>query len=213
VAFAFQTSQTFRRCGAGLAGCLQDERLRRGGTPHLAEPAQGGGIAVGSPCRAAIRAEQKRLPPQRGRLQSPEGLCPCPTPVADRCIVEGRDRDGGEVPGVHEAGQLPGVPSVGCDPVTRLFGTAGGRDHPADRVFFRQLTIAPRPTRAGCIDKAQGVGLRLELPHQRVAVTLPGATSPEGNPLGSVIFGDGGHGARLFMYIHADVQRARLVYG
>jgi len=136
-----------------------------------------------------------------------------PTQVADRFIVEGRARDRGEVPGAHEPGELPGVAPVGFDPVTRLFGNSGGRDHPADRVFFRQIPLEPIPTRAGFIDKDQVFGLRLELPHQGVDVTLSGAKGPQGDDLGVMIFGNVGHSDRLFVHIHSDVQRARLVQG
>ena len=56
-------------------------------------------------------------------------------------------------------------------------------------------------------------GLRWELPKQGVDVTLSGAKGPQGEDLGVMIFGNVGHSDRLFMHIHADVKRARLVQG
>ena len=98
VACAFQTAQPFRLCGDGLDVCLTDALLRRGGTHHRAEPAQGGGTPVGPPRRADSVPQQERLQPQLRRLQIPEGLCPRPTQGADRCLVEGRALDRGRSP-------------------------------------------------------------------------------------------------------------------
>jgi hypothetical protein len=150
---------------------------------------------------------------QRGGLQSPAGLFPGPPQGADRGIGDGRPRHGGEGAGAHEPGPVPGVTPVGCAPVTRLCGQAGGRDHPADSVFFGQSTREPSPTRAGCSDKDPGVGLRWPLPHQGGAVLVPGAKGPQGADLGVMLFGDGGHSDRRFGHSHADVTRARLVPG
>ena len=175
----FQTSQTFSLFGDGLDVCLKDDLLRRCGTHHLAEPAQVGGTPVGPPRRADIVPQQEGFEPQLGRLQIPQGLFPRPTQVADRCIVEGRDIDRGEVPGAHEPGQLHGVPSVGFHPVARLFRNQRGSDHPADVVFFGQITIEPIPTWTGFIDKDEVFGLGLQLPNQGVDVT---GSSPSFGP-------------------------------
>ena len=157
--------------------------------------------------------QQEGFEPQLGRLQIPQGLFPRPTQVADRFIVDGRHIHGGEVPGAHEPGQLHGVTPVGFDPVARLFGKQRGSNHPADIVFFGQITREPIPTRAGFIDKDQVFGLRLQLPNQSVDVTLSRAKGPQGDALGVMIFSDVGHSDRLFMHIHSDVKRARLVHG
>ena len=94
----FQTPQTFSLFGDGLDVFLKDDLLRRGGTDHLAEPAQVGRAPVGPPCRADIVPQQEGFEPQLGRLQIPQGLFPRPTQVADGFIVDGGDIDGGEVP-------------------------------------------------------------------------------------------------------------------
>ena len=210
VACEFQTPQTCSRCSGRLDGCLKDQLWRGGGTDHLAEPAPVGGAPVGSPGRADIVSQHEGVEPQRGRLQVPQGLCPRSTQVADGCIVDRRDRDGGEVPRAPAPSQLPSLPTVGCDPVARPFGHQGGGDDPADRVLWRQRAIPPRATRASCVDKDQVFGLRWELPHQMVDGTLPRATSAEGDDLGVVIFGNRGDCHGFFMDIHANVERARL---
>ena len=78
VARAFQTAQTCRLCGNGLAGCLQDDLRRRGGTHHRAAPAQGGGTPVGPPRSAARVPQHKRCQPPLGGLPIPEGRFPRP---------------------------------------------------------------------------------------------------------------------------------------
>jgi len=94
----FQTSQTVCLFGDGLDVFLKDDLLRRGGTHHLAEPAQVGGTPVGPPRLADIVPQQKRFQPQLGRLASPQGLFPRPTQVADRFLVDGGDIHGSKVP-------------------------------------------------------------------------------------------------------------------
>ena len=57
---------------------------------------------------------------------------------------------GVEGPGAHEPGQLPSVTPVGCALAARLRGHPRARHHPADVVFFGQITREPSATRAGC---------------------------------------------------------------
>ena len=120
----FETPQTFRLFRDGLDVLLQDHRLRGGGTHHLAEPSQVGRAPVGPPWRAESGPQHEGFEPYRGRLPIPQGLFPRPTQVADRCIVDGRHRHRGEVPGAHEPGQWQGITPVGCDAVTGLLGHA-----------------------------------------------------------------------------------------
>lgn len=63
------------------------------------------------------------------------------------------------------------------------------------------------------MSKDQMFGLRLELPYKGVDIALAGAKGPQGDDLGVMIFGDVGHGNGIFMNIHSDVKRARLVHG
>jgi hypothetical protein len=74
--------------------------------------------------------------PYRGRLPIPQGLFPRPTQVADRCIVDGRHRHRGEVPGAHEPGQWQGITPVGCDAVTGFFGIKEGATTPQTSPCF-----------------------------------------------------------------------------
>jgi hypothetical protein len=46
-----------------------------------------------------------------------------------------------------------------------------------------------------------------------IEVTVAGADGPEGGDLGVVVFGDVSDGNRVFVDLHADVQRARLGHG
>ena len=156
-------------------------------------------------------AEQEGFAPPLGCLPIPERLFPRPAQVTHRFIVDGGDVDWGEVARAHEPGEWHGITPVGFDAVTCLFRHQGGGDAPADVALLHPVALEPIPTRAGFRDQDQVLGLRVELPHQGVDVTLPGATSSEGNNLGIVIFSDVGHSDRLFRHIQADVKRARLL--
>jgi hypothetical protein len=164
VACACQTAQPVRLCGDGLDVCLQDDRRRRGGTHHRAEPAPVGRTPVGPPRRAAGVPPHKRWQPQLGRLQSPEGICPRPTQIAEGFSVDGGHRHRGEGPGAQQPGQWPSVPPVGCDPVARLFGHQGGGDDPADRALFQQGAREPGGAGARFRDDDERRTLGLQLP-------------------------------------------------
>jgi hypothetical protein len=53
----------------------------------------------------------------------------------------------------------------------------------------------------------------LHFPAELVEVTLAGADGAEVDDLGVMVFGDVGHGNRVFVDVHSDVKRARLVHG
>jgi hypothetical protein len=213
VACACQTAQPFRLCGDGLDVCLTDQVLRWGRTAHLAAPAQGGRAPGGSPGRAASVPPHEGLETQLGRLQSPEGLCPCPTQVPEGCIVDGRHRHRGEVPGAHEPGQLPSVTTVGLDPIARLLGNQGGSDDPADVAWFHQVTREPRTAGTGFVDQDARRALRLQLPSQLSNSALPGSDRAEGDDLRAMGLGDVGDRTSLFVDISSARKRARLVHG
>ena len=84
VACECKTPQTGRLCSHRLAVGLQDH-VWRGGTEHLAEPAQGGGAPGGSPGRAARVPQHEGCAPQRGGLRVPQGRFPRPPQVAAGC--------------------------------------------------------------------------------------------------------------------------------
>ena len=74
VQFVFQTLEAFGLFGHRLDIFLKDNVLRRGGTHHLAEPAQLGWAPSGAPCIADIVPEQEGFETQLGRFQIPEGV-------------------------------------------------------------------------------------------------------------------------------------------
>ena len=90
----FETLQARGLFGHGLAVCLQDHWLRRGGTDHLTEPAQVGRAPIGSPCRADSVPQPEGFEPPLGRLQIPAGLFTRPAQVADGFSVDGGHRPG-----------------------------------------------------------------------------------------------------------------------
>jgi hypothetical protein len=144
------------------------------------------GRAPGGPTRRAdIVPSREGFETQLRLLQSPQGIFTRPAEVADGFIVDGGDIDGGEVPRAHEPGELQGVPTVGFDPVDRPVGNQGGRDDPADVAFFGQIAIEPIPAWASFVDKDEVFGLRLQLPNQRIKVTLSGVDGPQGDDAAS----------------------------
>ena len=93
----FQTLEAFGVFGHRLDIFLKDHVLRGGGTDYFTEPTQGGRAPMGSPGRADSVPQQAGFETPRGRLQIPEGVFPRPAEVAHGCIVDGGDRDGGEI--------------------------------------------------------------------------------------------------------------------
>jgi hypothetical protein len=55
-----------------------------------------------------------------GGLQSAEGIFPSPAQVAAGFICHRGDIDGGEIPGAPQAGQWPGITTVGVHAIARL---------------------------------------------------------------------------------------------
>ena len=210
VACECKTPQTCRLVRNGLDVFLQDDRLRRRGTHHLAEPAQVGGTPVGPSCIADSVPEHERFETQLRCLQLPERLVPRPPQVAERCIVDGRDINGSEVPGAHEPSQWHGVPTVGFAPSARLFGKQGRGDDPAGAACLRQVPLEPVAAGTGFVDEDQLRALGLEPPDKLVDITLPGPDRAEGDNLGTMCLGNLGDGDGLCMDLHSDGERARL---
>jgi hypothetical protein len=210
VEFEFKTSQAFRLFRDGLDVSLKDNLLCRGGTAHLAEPAQGGRAPGGPPGRADIVPQQEGFEPSLGRLQIAEGIFPRPTQGAKRVSVDGRHIHRGEVPGAHEPGQWHSITPVSFDPVPRLFGNQSGGDDPADVALFHQVAIEPIAAGTGFVDEDECRAFRPQLPKQLIDITLPGSNGAEGDNRGTLCLGDRGDGDGLFMDIHANGERARL---
>jgi hypothetical protein len=108
---------------------------------------------------------------------------------------------------------LDSVTTVSLDAIASLFGNQGRGDDPADVASFGKITIEPGATRPRFIDKDQVLGLGWPLSNELINIGLPGADGAEVDDLSVVVFGDVGYGNRVFMDIHSDVQRARLVHG
>jgi len=81
---------------------------------------------------------------------------------------------------------LPGVTTVGFDPVARLFGNQGGGDDPADVAFFRQVAREPVAAGASFVDEDELLPLRLQMPKQRINIALPGPDGADGDNLGTM---------------------------
>ena len=183
------------------------------GQTTSAEPPQVG-RAPGGPARIAdIVPEQKRFEPKLGGLEITDGIFTSPAEVADGFIFDLGDIDRGEVTRAHQAGQLDGVTTVGFDAVAGLLGDQRGGDDPAVVAFLRQIAVEPVATGSGFIDKDEVFGFGLQLADELIDVTLAGADGAEVDDLGAVILGDIGHGNRVFVDIHADVECARLGHG
>jgi hypothetical protein len=74
-----------------------------------------------------------------------------------------------------------------------------------------QIRVAPIATRAGCIDKDEVWAFGVQPPDALIDVTLSRPEIAEGDDLGVTFVGDIGDRNRVFMDIHSDVTRARLV--
>ena len=71
---------------------------------------------------ADIVSEQERFESKLGVFESAEGIFTGSAEVATGFVFHLGDIDAGEVTGAHQAGQWHGVPAVGFDAVTGLFG-------------------------------------------------------------------------------------------
>jgi hypothetical protein len=79
--------------------------------------------------------------------------------------------------------------------------------------FFGQRAGEPRATRTGFIDEDEVRAFGWQPTDACIDVTLSRTDIAEGADLGAVVLSDRGDGNRVFMAIHADVERARLWHG
>jgi hypothetical protein len=214
--FVARLVETLQTCGVLVHRpdlFLEDDLLGRGCTDDVSEPAQGGRSPGCLACLADILPQQKRFEPELGRLESPAGIFTRPAQIATGFVFDRGNIDGSEVTRAHQAGQLDGVTTSGFDPVAGLFRHQRGGHDPADEPFFRSIAIEPIPTRAGFIDKDQVLAFRLQLPDELLDIALSTPNGAEEDDLGGVVLGDIGNCERVFVDIHSDVARARLVHG
>ena len=71
----------------------------------------------------------------------------------------------------------------------------------------------PVPAGTGLIDKNELRACGLQPPDELLDVTLARPDMPEGDNLGTVIFGGRGNGESIFVDIKIDVECARLCHG
>ena len=138
---------------------LEDDVLRRGRTDDLREPSEVGRAPIGPARVPYSMPEQKGFEPKSRGLEIAEGICTRPAEVSDGFIFHLGHRDRGAIPRAGQTGQLHGLPAVGFDAVTGLFGNQRRRYHPAVVVFFREIPLEPVAAGAGFIDKDQMFGL------------------------------------------------------
>jgi hypothetical protein len=79
--------------------------------------------------------------------------------------------------------------------------------------FLGEIAVEPIATGAGFIDKDKVRAFGLQPTDELIDITLSRPDVAEGDDFGVVVLGDIGDGNRVFMDIHSDAERARLVHG
>ena len=108
---------------------------------------------------------------------------------------------------------MDGVTTVGFDPIARLLRDERWGHDPADVAFRREIAVEPIPTWTRFIDKDQMIAFGLPLADEHVDVAWTSANGAKVDDFSLVCFGNICDSNRLFMNIHSDVERARLVHG
>ena len=153
------------------------------------------------------------MEPKLGGFAIAEGIFTGAAQVPNGFILNRGDVDRGQVPRAHQAGQLDRVPTGGFDPIAGLLGDQRWGHHPADVAFLREIAGAPIPAGPRFRDKDQICAFGLHFPDELVDIALARTDGAEGDNLGVVFLSNIGNGNRIFMDIHADVERARLWHG
>jgi hypothetical protein len=144
---------------------------------------------------------------------SVDGSFTRPGEIANSFIFDCGDIDGGEITGAGQAGEWHSIPAVGFHLSARVLGDQRRGHHPALVAFCAQIPVELGATGAGFVDEDQMFGLGWHLADEVIDITVAGAHGAEEDDLGVVSFGDVGHGNRVFVDIHSNVQGARLVHG
>jgi hypothetical protein len=192
---------------------LGHDLLRGGGPDDLAEPAEVGRPPGGAAGVTDIVPQEKGFAPQLRGLEIVESICTRPAQVPHGFIRNCWDRDRGESPRAHQAGQFDGIPPVGCDAIPGLFGDQGGRHDAADLAFCGHIAVAPIATRPSFLDQDAVGAFGLQPATQLIDSALARPAVAKGDNLGVRFLGDVGDGHGLFMNISPDGECARLVHG
>lgn len=116
------TRKTGAVCGDRVHVGLHDALRGRGRPDACAAPSEVRRAPGGLARRADIVAQEQRFAPQRGCLESTEGLCTSPAQGPHGCILHRWDRARRQVTRAQESGPLARIPTLGCDPVAGLLG-------------------------------------------------------------------------------------------
>jgi len=121
--------------------------------------------------------QQKRVAPELGDLEIPDGVFASPAQIAAGLVLDLGDIDRREIPETHQPGERHGVASVSLDTVAWFLRDERRGDHPADEVLLGEIAVSPIPTGTGLIDQEKRLGLGLERADQGIDVVLPCADS------------------------------------
>jgi hypothetical protein len=211
--FLFEPLKTFAVFRHRPDVFLEDDWLRGRGTDDLTEPSQ----VSWDPGRLAriadIVAQEKGFETMLGRLKIAQRIFPGTAQVADSFVLDLGDIDRREISRAPQAGQLDSGTPVRFDPIACLLGAERGGHNPADVAFLGEIAVEPIPTRPCFIDKDQMFAFGPHFPDELVDIALARTEGTEVDGLSMVFLGDIGDCNRVFMDIHTDVERARLVHG
>jgi hypothetical protein len=118
----FETQESFGVFVDGSDIFLKDDVWRWCGADHFREPPEMGRAPMGPAGVADIVSESESFESKLGVLKIAEGSFTGPSEVSSGFIFHCGDIDPGEITRGRQPGQVHGVPAVGFDAVTGLFG-------------------------------------------------------------------------------------------
>ena len=153
------------------------------------------------------------VPAALGGFESIDGIFTGAGEVTDGFSAHGGALDGGEIPGAHQAGPWPGIPTGGGDAVASFVRQEGGGYDPTVVTLVAQIPGEPRATGPGFLDEDA-------LVRRGVACADPviagGWSRPDGAAVGdlsAMVLSDRGAREGVVRAIEPDRQRARLAHG
>jgi hypothetical protein len=121
--------------------------------------------------------------------------------------------DRGEGARAQASCHCEGLPAVGLHPISGFVGEQRRGDAPADLAFVRPRAGEPRPPRAGCSDKDEGLTWGRERTDECSDGTVAGPNRLARDDRRVVVLRNRGDGNRSLMAIHAKAECARLRQG